>query len=102
MPKNAKPKGKVVAASLSAGGGGAFGGGLLNGSVERAMGDATREALRNGITDPDKQLKVRLAARERVKAHTAAAALRNPDNRTKAIAKADEVYAKALKDAKGK
>lgn len=98
-----KQQGRIVAATMTAGASGTLGGGIIpSGAVEQAMGEATREALRNGIVDPDKQLQVRLAARERVKTHATAGILRNPDSSAKAIAKADEVYAKALKDAKGK
>lgn len=62
-------EGKVVEASLSAGAGGGVGGPALTGrQIEDAMNAAVAKAYKNGVTDPDKILKLKLAARESVKA----------------------------------
>lgn len=73
MPK----KGKIVAASMSAGSGSKLGAGptLSGKAIEEAMSAATLKALADGVTDPDEILKLKLAAREKVKAdHRAAVA----------------------------
>lgn len=63
------PAGKVVEATMSAGGGGRIGGLMLDPrAIEQAMGAAVTKALAKGITDPDEILKLKLAAREGVKA----------------------------------
>jgi hypothetical protein len=62
-----KAVGKVVAASMSAGSTATIGSGLGSSAIEDAMSQATLDALANGITDPDKILKLKMAARERVK-----------------------------------
>jgi len=68
--KRAPAKTRVVEASMAAGGGTHIGSGLLLDprAIERAMGKATEAALAKGITDPDKILKAKLAARDQVKA----------------------------------
>lgn len=72
MPKN---KGKVVEASMSTAGGGKLGGGLSGKAIEEAMNQAVVDALAEGIVDPKEILKLKLAAREKVKAdHRAAVA----------------------------
>jgi len=69
------PKGKIAAASMSAGSGGSMGPGLSGKAIEEAMSAATLKALADGVTDPDEILKLKLAAREKVKAdHRAAVA----------------------------
>lgn len=83
-----KPKGKIAAASLAAGSSASFGPGALSGKViEAAMGQAAVDALANGITDNDEILKLKLAARERVKQEHSAA-----------VKKAEEEAAKAVSD----
>lgn len=70
MKAPAKPKGKVVAASLTAGGANHLGSPLQLDSraIERAMGEAHEQALADGVTDDQEILKLKLAARDRVKA----------------------------------
>lgn len=74
MPKTAKPKGKVVAASMAAGGSGGIGHALGSKAIEQAMSEANLKALADGVTDPAEILKLKLAARERVKAEARKAA----------------------------
>jgi hypothetical protein len=64
----AKQEGTVVEASMSAGQSGAIGGGITANAIEQAMHLATMNALADGITDPAEILKLKLEARERVKA----------------------------------
>ena len=45
--------------------------GLMSSRIEKAMSDAVMEAIKNGITDPDHQRALKLAARERVKKEAA-------------------------------
>jgi hypothetical protein len=72
MPKQ---KGIIAAAAMSTSAGGKLGPGLSGKSIEEAMNEATLQALKDGITDPAKILKLKLAAREKVKAdHKAALA----------------------------
>lgn len=71
MPKT---KGKIVAASMAGGAGARIGAGLSGKAIEDAMNQATLDALAEGIVDPDEILKLKLAARERVKAEARAAA----------------------------
>lgn len=69
--RKAKPAaGRVVEAALSAGAGGRIGGPvpLDPRAIEQAMADATAKALKSGVTDAGEILKLKLAARERVKA----------------------------------
>jgi len=66
-------KGKIAAASFSGGSAGRVGPGLSGKAIEDAMGKAVTDALKNGITDPDEILKLKLAAREKVKKDFAAA-----------------------------
>lgn len=73
----AKQKGTIVEAAMAAGSGSHVGGGpaLRGRDIEEAMSAATLKALKDGVTDPDKILKLKLAAREKVKAdHRAAVA----------------------------
>ena len=64
-------KGKVVAAAMSAGGGGGIAGSEASAKkIEAAMSEAILKALADGITDPDEILKLKLAAREKIKAKT--------------------------------
>lgn len=65
----AAQKGTVVEAAMSAGSGAHIGGGpaLRGKDIEEAMSAATLKALKDGITDSDKILKLKLAAREKVK-----------------------------------
>ncbi len=63
-----KPAGKVVEAAMSGGGGGAIGGMLDPRAIEAAMGEAVTKAYADGITDDAKILKLKLAARDKVKA----------------------------------
>lgn len=65
MAKKAAPK--VVAAAMSAGGAGSVGASLSSKAIEQAMSEAVLKAMADGITDPQKILKLKLAARERVK-----------------------------------
>jgi len=62
-------EGRVVEAAMSAGSGGAISGAVRLDplAIEEAMAKATEKALRDGVTDPDKIRKLKLAARERVK-----------------------------------
>jgi hypothetical protein len=71
MPKS---KGKIVAASMAGGARGGIGAGISGKAIEDAMNQATLDALAEGIVDPDEILKLKLAARERVKAEARAAA----------------------------
>lgn len=71
MPES---KGKIAAASMAAGAGGRIGTGLSGKAIEAAMNQATLDALAKGIVDPDEILKLKLAARERVKAEARKAA----------------------------
>lgn len=76
-PTNKKParKGRVAAASLSAGSAARIGAGVItSNAIEQAMHLATMDALANGITDPKEILKLKLEARERVKAEARKAA----------------------------
>ena len=66
MPK--KSKGTVVAASMSGGAGGSIGVGLSSKAIEQAMSEAALKALADGVTDNDEIKKLKLAAREKVKA----------------------------------
>lgn len=77
MPKDkslaAPVEGQVVEASMAGGSGGGMAGGLSGKAIEQAMADATMKALESGVTDPAEILKLKLAAREQVKAaHRAA------------------------------
>lgn len=83
-----KPKTVIAAASMAGGSSGGVAGGISGKAIEQAMADATLAALAKGITDPDKILELKLAAREKVKA----------DHR-KAVAAAE---ARAKKAAKAK
>lgn len=68
-------KGRVVAAAMSAGSGGGIGGGLTGKMIEDAMGQAHLDALKKGVIDDAKILKLKLAARDNlVAAHRAAEA----------------------------
>lgn len=71
-PATKQPKGKVVAAAMAAGGGGTIGR-MDPRAIEAAMGEATEKALAKGITDPAEIIKLKLAAREKVKAEHKAA-----------------------------
>lgn len=83
-----KAEGKIAAASMSAGASAKIGGGnaLSGKAIEEAMGAATLKALAAGITDPDKILKLKLAAREKVKS----------DHRA-SVARAEKEAARAAK-----
>lgn len=59
-------KGRVVEAAMSAGAGAAIGGATLAHDIEAAMSAATMKALEDGITDPAKIIKLKLAARDQV------------------------------------
>jgi hypothetical protein len=64
-------KGKIAAAAMVAGAGGATGTQLVRldpRAIEQAMAKASEDALAAGITDSDKIRKLMLAAREAVKA----------------------------------
>jgi len=80
------PKGKVVAASMAAGSSARIGAGLSGKAIEEAMNQATLDALEKGIVDPDEILKLKLAAREKVKADHRAAVAR-AEKAAKAAAK---------------
>lgn len=80
-----KAKDRVAAATMSAGAAGKVGGGLSGKAIEQAMGEATVKALAEGITDPAEILKLKLAARERVKAEHRSAV----EKAAKEAAKAD-------------
>lgn len=86
-----KVKGKIAAASMSAGSSAKIGAGLSGKAIEEAMAAATMEALADGITDSDEILKLKLAARERVK-----------DNHRAAVARAERAAAEAEKAAAAK
>lgn len=58
---------KVVEAAMSSGGGAGIGTAVNGRLIEQAMSDAVTKAYKDGITDSDKILKLKLAARERVK-----------------------------------
>lgn len=68
----AKPK--IAAAAMTSGATGAIGAGITGSAIEKAMHDATMEALASGVTDPVEILRLKLAARERVKAEARVAA----------------------------
>lgn len=74
--KAATAKPIIAAAAMAGGAGSSIGGrGLSGKAIEEAMNQATLDALAKGIVDPDKILKLKLAAREKVKAdHRKAAA----------------------------
>lgn len=59
-------KGKIAAASMSAGSGASLGSGLTGKAIEDAMSQATLDALADGVTDPAEILKLKLAARDRL------------------------------------
>jgi hypothetical protein len=61
-------KGKIAAAAMVAGAGGAIGVRLDPRAIEQAMAKASEDALAAGITDSDKIRKLMLEAREAVKA----------------------------------
>jgi hypothetical protein len=81
MPKS---KGKIAAASMAAGAGGSIGAGLSGKAIEAAMNQATLDALAKGITDSDEILKLKLAAREKVKADHRASLKRTEKEAAKA------------------
>lgn len=66
-------KPKIVAATMAAGGAGGVGRALSSKAIEDAMSAATLKAMESGITDPEKILKLKLAARQKVKAEHRAA-----------------------------
>jgi hypothetical protein len=69
------PKAPIIAeASMSAGSGGHLGGGLTGKAIEDAMSQATLDALGKGIVDPDRILKLKLAARDKLVSDHAKAA----------------------------
>lgn len=70
MPKQ---KGKIAAAAMSTSGGGKLGPGLSGKAIEEAMSAATLKALADGVTDSAEILKLKLAARDKVKADHRAA-----------------------------
>lgn len=84
----AKQEGTIVEAAMAAGSGSHIGNGpVLRGrDIEEAMSVATLKALKGGITDPDEILKLKMAAREKVK-----------DDHRKATAAAAKRAAKAAK-----
>lgn len=59
-------EGTVVEAAMSSSGGG-IRGGVNAKAIEQAMSDAVTQAYAKGITDQDEILKLKLAAREKVK-----------------------------------
>lgn len=60
------PEGRVAAAAFTGGAGGFLGGGLDPRAIERAQSEATERAYKDGVVDPAKILKLKLAARKRV------------------------------------
>jgi hypothetical protein len=68
-----KQKGRIAAASMSAGATGAIGSSMSAADIERAMSRAVLDAHAEGVTDDAEILKLKLAARERVKAEHRAA-----------------------------
>lgn len=65
--KTKAPAGKVVEATMNAGGASAIGGMMDPRAIEKAMGDAVTKAYKDGVTDDAEILKLKMAARHQVK-----------------------------------
>jgi hypothetical protein len=59
-------KTRIAAATMSAGSNASIGPGLTGKMIEDAMSKATLDALAGGVTDPQKILKLKLAARDKL------------------------------------